>query len=181
EATLLKFSNAVCTSLNDSVVKILECRIRAVNRHKNIFNFNAHWKHPVDNLGLHLQLMKRANGYKPWLYNLKIDVCQFLRKANNPFVSLVFSQFKEFSSFQHIKCPIYVSCNDHMFFLSLFSITEVFLFQGYQTVKGLYLDSRTFKLPMPTGEYLLASSWFFNEKPLGDVNISFHYVEDLMA
>lgn len=37
----MKFTNAVCQGYNESMITIQKCRIRTVNRYKNIFNYNS--------------------------------------------------------------------------------------------------------------------------------------------
>jgi len=54
------------------------------------------------------RLLKKENGYKPWLYNVNIDVCQFLKKAYNPIAILLFKIFRGFTNFNHT-CPYVVS------------------------------------------------------------------------
>ncbi|KRF99298.1 uncharacterized protein Dwil_GK27606 [Drosophila willistoni] len=44
--------------------------------------------HPVNKLSVHGQLFKKANGYKPWLINVTFDACRYLRRPNNPAVSM---------------------------------------------------------------------------------------------
>ncbi|KAH8416126.1 hypothetical protein KR222_008626, partial [Zaprionus bogoriensis] len=56
------------------------------------------------------ELFKKANGYKPWLYKVDIDVCRFIRRPYNPIAILVFNLFKEFSNFNHT-CPYVASIN----------------------------------------------------------------------
>ncbi|KAH8385333.1 hypothetical protein KR093_010533, partial [Drosophila rubida] len=53
-------------------------------------------------------MVKRANGYKPWLYNLTIDACEFQRRRNNPIIKLIFNIFKDYSNLNH-SCPYKVS------------------------------------------------------------------------
>ncbi|KRF77731.1 uncharacterized protein Dvir_GJ26466 [Drosophila virilis] len=55
-----------------------------------------------------VQLLKKENGYKPWLYNVKIDVCRFMEKPYNPIAILMYKMFKEFSNVNHT-CPFIVS------------------------------------------------------------------------
>lgn len=106
---VIKFSNAVCKSLNESWLIIHTCRIRAINRYTNIFNYNATVLYPVNELKGRFQVFKRENGYKPWLYDFFIDFCQYLRKPNNPAIIYMFNQIKNFTNFFDQKCPISVS------------------------------------------------------------------------
>jgi len=85
-----------------------QCRIYAVNRNKNTFNLNGTILHPAYNIDLHMQVFKKANGYKPWLFNITIDVCRFFKKHNNPVFLIVVNLVKEFTNFNHT-CPYVVS------------------------------------------------------------------------
>ncbi|XP_034480071.1 uncharacterized protein LOC117785914 [Drosophila innubila] len=156
EAVVFKFTNAVCQSYNESWVHFNQCRLRAVNRNRNILNINGTILHPVNDVYLHLQILKRANGYKPWLFNVSLDACRFVKKAYNPFAKLIFSLFKEFSNFNH-SCP----------------------YVGTQLVQGFYLRSEILQLVFPSGDYLLAMTWYFDKKPQFITNVYFVFTEDL--
>lgn len=103
-AVIFKMTNAVCESYNKSWVDFGYCRLRAVSRHKVYLNVNATLLHPVNDVLVRGQLMKKANGYKPWLYSATFDGCQFIRRRNNPLIRLVWELFKEFSTINHT-CP----------------------------------------------------------------------------
>lgn len=125
----MKFTNAYCKSYNESLVKINECRIRAVNRYKNTFNYNASVLHPIYAVKGHGYLFKRANGYKPFLYDIpNIDACQYLKKPNNPIVMLVVKQFRNFTNLLDQKCPVTVSFQ--MFFIKIVHIKMGFYCRG---------------------------------------------------
>ncbi|XP_030560396.1 uncharacterized protein LOC115762361 [Drosophila novamexicana] len=108
EAVEFKFTNAVCESYNKSWFVLHKCRLRAVNRDKTTLHLNGTVLHPAYDIFVKAQILKKANGYKPWLYNMNIDVCRFLKKPYNPVAILIFKMFKEFSNFNHT-CPYMVS------------------------------------------------------------------------
>lgn len=54
-----------------------------------------------------MQIFKKANGYKPWLYKINIDVCKFLQKAYNPVAILVYRFLKDFLMYNS-SCPVVV-------------------------------------------------------------------------
>lgn len=97
-------TNAVCESYNKSWVDFGYCRLRAVSRTKVFLNINATILHPVNDVFVKGQLMKKANGYKPWLYSATFDGCQFIRRRNNPLIRLIWELFKEYSTINHT-CP----------------------------------------------------------------------------
>lgn len=116
DAVTFKFTNAVCESYNKSWFVIHQCRLRAVNRNKNTFNFNGTIVHPAHKINIHMQILKKANGYKPWLFNETIDACRFLKTSYSPFAKLVFNLFKDFSNINHT-CPYYVSNASFIFII----------------------------------------------------------------
>ncbi|KAH8302017.1 hypothetical protein KR044_001885, partial [Drosophila immigrans] len=155
EAVVFKFTNAVCESYNKSWAIINNCRLRAISRNKTIFNMNITLLHPGNSILIDGQVFKRANGYKPWIVKFNVDACKFHRKPYNPAAILIYSLFKEFSNLNHT-CPY-----------------------GDQILKGFYLRHEILRLPFPTGDYLLAMNWLFDNKKLVFTNISFAFIEDL--
>ncbi|KAL7727643.1 hypothetical protein ACLKA6_013246 [Drosophila palustris] len=155
-AVVFKLTNAVCESLNKTWLDFDLCRLRAVNRHKVNLNLIATLHYPVNDVFIKGQLMKKANGYKPWLYSVFFDGCQFIRRRNNPLIRLVWELFKEYSTLNHT-CP----------------------YVGQQMVKDFYLRHEKLPTPLPTGEYLVLLTWIFNKKPQATTNFYFTFVEDL--
>ncbi|KAH8310463.1 hypothetical protein KR044_001535, partial [Drosophila immigrans] len=151
------FTNAFCKSSNQSRYMINICRLRAIKRNKYIFNFDATIIDEIRDVKVNLQVVKKANGYKPWLYNFTFDACEFQRRRNNPMLKMVFNIFKDFSNLNH-SCP----------------------YRGSIEVTGLYLKPQSIPVPMPTGEYGLLTTWVFNQNKFTSyVNLYFEYVEDL--
>ncbi|XP_017111717.1 uncharacterized protein LOC108135485 [Drosophila elegans] len=113
--------------------------------------------HPVDNIQLHAKILKKANGFKPWILESTVDACRFMRKRYDPFTIIVYNIFKEFTNINHT-CP----------------------YVGPQIVKDFYLKSELLILPFPSGEYMLTMQWHFHSKRQFDTNVSFIYMEDLL-
>ncbi|XP_068147446.1 uncharacterized protein [Drosophila tropicalis] len=142
EAVVFKLTNAVCESSNESWVEFHNCRLKAVSRNKVLLNVNATVYKPSNSIDLRVEILKKANGYKPWLFNTTIDACRFQRQSYNPFIMLAFKQVKDFSNLNHT-CP----------------------YVGSQIVKDLYLRPELLNnLPLPTGEYLIRLTWAFYGK-----------------
>ncbi|KAH8248705.1 hypothetical protein KR032_002376, partial [Drosophila birchii] len=156
KAVYFRFTNYVCKSYNESWFRFNNCRLKAISREKVVLNLNATVLHSVNNVHVKLKMYKRANGFKPWLIDLNIDICRYLRKAYNPFVKLVYSFVKEFSNLNHT-CP----------------------YIGAILVQGLYLKPELLILPFPTGEYLLTMRWSFDQRLQFDNNATFMFIEDL--
>ncbi|XP_034664391.1 uncharacterized protein LOC117898833, partial [Drosophila subobscura] len=157
DAVVFKFTNFACESYNKSWFVFHTCRLKAVSRNKVLLNMNGTVLHPATDITVQGKVYKRASGYKPWLFDVNFDACQYLRRRSVPIVSVVYGLFKEFTNINHT-CP----------------------FMGPQIVKDFYLRPELLRLPMPTGDYLLTVKWLFNRKPQFDTNVSFTFVEDLL-
>ncbi|XP_060650646.1 uncharacterized protein LOC132787556 [Drosophila nasuta] len=104
DAISIKFSNLECESKNQSWIIIHNCRLKAVNRNRVDVNFNSTILHPVNNIHVHGQVLKKENGYKPWLIDYNVDGCAFLRKNNHPVVKMIYDLFRSKSNINHT-CP----------------------------------------------------------------------------
>ncbi|XP_034480085.1 uncharacterized protein LOC117785920 [Drosophila innubila] len=156
EAIVFKFTNAVCESYNESWFVYHKCRLKAVSRNKTTLNLNGTVLHPAYDIGLHAQIFKKANGYKPWVVKAELDICRFVKRAYNPVAKIVFNLFKEFSNFNH-SCP----------------------YVGPQIVNGFYLRSNYLPHTIPTGDYLLSMTWLFDKRPQFSTKVYFIFTEDL--
>ncbi|XP_033232384.1 uncharacterized protein [Drosophila pseudoobscura] len=175
DAVVFKFTNFVCESYNQSWFVFHNYRLKAVSRNKVLLNMNGTILHPANNISVHSRIFKKANGYKPWLFDIYFDVCQYLRKRNQPFVNIVYGLFKDFSNINH-SCPYVVRL--YVYVEPLVHLK--FILQGPQIVKDFYLRPELLRLPFPTGDYLVAIQWYFDKKLQFDTNVSFTFVEDLM-
>ncbi|XP_044316406.1 uncharacterized protein LOC123037830 [Drosophila rhopaloa] len=155
-AVVFKFTNVICESYNTSWFVFHNCRLKAVNRSKVLLNINGTVLHPAYDIHVHGQVLKRANGYKPWLVDQKLDECQYMRHRSIPVVTIVYGLFKEFSNMNHT-CPYII-----------------------RIIKDFYLKTELLRLPLPTGDYMLTLRWFFDRKLQFDFNVSFTFVEDIL-
>ncbi|KAH8358832.1 hypothetical protein KR093_002778, partial [Drosophila rubida] len=155
EAVAIRFTNVFCKSSNKTRYVVNTCRLRAIKRNKYIFNYDATIIYELCDVKVNVQLVKRANGYKPWLYNLTIDACEFLRKRNNPIIKLIYNIFKDYSNLNH-SCP----------------------YNGPVLIDGLYLQPGAIRVPMPTGEYGVMTTWIFDSTMKTYANVYFEFIED---
>ncbi|KAH8302130.1 hypothetical protein KR044_003154, partial [Drosophila immigrans] len=156
EAVIFKFTNVVCESHNKSWAVVNYCRLRAINRNKTVFNLNVTLPNQLRNFSVDVQLFKRANGYKPWLLTMTVDVCRFTKKSYNPWAILIYRQFRDFSNINHT-CP----------------------YEGDLILKGFYLRHELLGLIFPTGDYLLTMTWISDNKKQLNTNVYFSFIEDL--
>ncbi|XP_017015674.1 uncharacterized protein [Drosophila takahashii] len=158
DSVIFRMTNVECISHNKSWVRVNMCRLKAISRYKVVFNFNATLFYPTPDIRVTYRVFKRENGYKPWMINVEIDSCRFLRKPYNVFGVMIYNFFRNFTNANHT-CPL----------------------SGDLIVKNMYLTTEPFKgLPWPTGEYLFAMNWKFFRKPQFDTNVSFQFIEDLL-
>ncbi|KAH8266022.1 hypothetical protein KR038_000617, partial [Drosophila bunnanda] len=155
---VFKFTNFACKSYNESWFVFHNYRLKAVGRDKVLLNVNGTVLHPAYNISVHMQLFKRASGFKPWLMKAYIDGCRFIKTRYNPFGVIVYNLFKEYSNINHT-CP----------------------YMGLQVVKDFVLRTELLTLPIPTGEYKLAIGWYFDQRLQFDTNVTFTYREDLLS
>ncbi|KAH8391274.1 hypothetical protein KR215_010084, partial [Drosophila sulfurigaster] len=155
-ALIFKFKNVQCKSFNESLMVMPICQIRAVARDKNVLNFWAIWRYSVNEVSTEVQIFKRANGFKPWLFKYTINFCEYLQKKNHQLFSIIFNLFKEYTNLATKTCPLV----------------------GNITVLGFDLNFDRLKLPLPTGVYLLATSWILDKKLTSNLNVTFEFVED---
>ncbi|EDW16837.2 uncharacterized protein Dmoj_GI22010 [Drosophila mojavensis] len=138
-AALLKFTNVRCRAHNESWVKVNVCRLKAISRNKTVFNFNATMLYPAYQISLNAQLLKKANGYKPWLYNISADICRFIKKPYHPVVILFVKAIRNYTNLNHT-CP----------------------YVGDLIASGLHVPYERLRIPFPTGEYLVKLDWFYH-------------------
>ncbi|XP_037943354.1 uncharacterized protein LOC119676193 [Teleopsis dalmanni] len=133
---VFKLTNAICESHNKSWAVINKCRLKALRRDTTALYINVTLVEPVKNTILNMAILKKANGYKPFLYNITLDTCEYLAKRNNPLMNLIFKFVQKYLEIGNW-CP----------------------YEGFVIVKGLYLKTEYLQsLPLPDGEYILAGN-----------------------
>ncbi|KPU73079.1 uncharacterized protein Dana_GF27373 [Drosophila ananassae] len=107
DAVVFKMTNVVCKSYNQSWVVFELCRLKAVGRDKVVLNVIQNVLHPTNSIQVHLDVLKKANGFKPWVISTKLDACRFMRKKNNPIATMILRFLADFSNINHT-CPYVV-------------------------------------------------------------------------
>ncbi|KMY96115.1 uncharacterized protein Dsimw501_GD25014, isoform B [Drosophila simulans] len=104
---------------------------------------------------MRMQLLKKASGYKPFLYNIRqSDVCEYLEKRNHPFINIILSSFGNRTNVN--KCPI---------------PPEIVLEHFRFPVKVLDM------MPLPSGDYGLFTTFSFHRAELAQVKVYFTLTE----
>ncbi|XP_065361943.1 uncharacterized protein LOC135955521 [Calliphora vicina] len=131
----IKFTNIKCDEFDSKFATFKECRLRVPKR--DTVSLNLHVKLfelPVNNVTINLALLKKANGYKPFLYNTTTDFCHFMKnQKRHLFLKFFFDLLLKSSNINHT-CP----------------------FNHDVIVRNLVLEEYMFKImPLPSGEYML--------------------------
>nr|XP_044250034.1 LOW QUALITY PROTEIN: uncharacterized protein LOC108064350 [Drosophila takahashii] len=135
-----EFTNVVCTSLHKKFDDFEYCFLKSVNRTYKYLSLKVNlFKIPITKFkGI---LYKRFSGYRPFMFNVTVDACRFLKDTNsNPIVNYFLNFFRPFSNINHT-CPF-----DHDLIVEKVPID----FVNHQVTKVL---------PFPEGDYLLETHW----------------------
>ncbi|XP_033251349.1 uncharacterized protein LOC117190377 [Drosophila miranda] len=153
---IAKFTNVQCFAVDEKFANFSRCRLYAVKRDVVEMSLIAkvlNWpKRPVS---MRIQLLKRASGYKPFLYNIcQSDLCEYLEKRNHPFVNIIFNSFTNRTNVN--RCPL---------------PAEIMLEHFRFPVKALEL------LPLPSGDYALFITFSFDSQERALVKVYFTLTE----
>ncbi|KAH8307580.1 hypothetical protein KR044_003806, partial [Drosophila immigrans] len=152
-----EFTNLECTSIDEHFGKFDSCYLKSVNRtYKYAAGKYILLQIPVNNAIVKIALMKRLNGYKPFLYNFSFDYCNYMRNTNpgNKVTTFFLSLVLPYSNVNHT-CPYsedLILDKLPISFLN-YKLTEI--------------------LPFPEGEYRVSSSLRVNGLKRAHVNIYF--------
>ncbi|XP_070074004.1 uncharacterized protein [Drosophila takahashii] len=137
-----EFTNVVCTSLDKKFDDFEYCFLKSVNRTYKYLSLKVNlFKIPITKVKVKGILYKRFSGYRPFMFNVTVDACRFLKDTNsNPIVNYFLNFFRPFSNINHT-CPF-----DHDLIVEKVPID----FVNHQVTKVL---------PFPEGDYLLETHW----------------------
>ncbi|EDW47106.1 uncharacterized protein LOC6608356 [Drosophila sechellia] len=152
-----KFKSLHCTNYDRSYGEILLCKIKAINRYRNSISIQFRQLRTVNNVHMRLEFFKRANGWRPFLYNISFNLCDFLSKRNNVIVSLGYEYLKPYIPITNYTCPFkknhLIKCTDLEFDIEKFRV----------------------RFPIETGEYALQLSFIVQRKVTLTLNGSAEY------
>ncbi|XP_020810577.1 uncharacterized protein LOC110185901 [Drosophila serrata] len=150
----VQLTNLNCTSLDPKFSNFEYCHFKAVNRSFKYISIKVKlYKTPITNVQVNFALLKRFGGYKPFLYNVNVDACKFLRNpSSNPVVVYLYSFFKSHSNMNHT-CPY-----NHDLIVDKLTVD--------------FLNTQvTEVITFPLGEFLFQSQWFAYNILRATVNI----------
>ncbi|XP_049302717.1 uncharacterized protein LOC125775826 [Bactrocera dorsalis] len=152
-----QITNIKCIVLDKRCVDFTECRLRVVKRDVNEISVYAKiLQLPVVNASTQLKFMKKSNGYRPYIGEVKNDACKFLETQKNPLVKYLYSFIRPYTNINHT-CPI-----NHDIVLRNFRIDEKLLNRA-----GI----------LPTGEYAFFVTWTLNSMKCGRTEMFFKHKE----
>ncbi|XP_011186733.1 uncharacterized protein LOC105214790 [Zeugodacus cucurbitae] len=134
----IKFTNVKCVTYDKPFADFRQCNLKALSRNTVAFSLHVQlFQVPVNNVSVNLDVYKKANGYRPFMYNITTDFCSFLKnKKRLPFAKLLMDTIEIYSNINHT-CP----------------------FNHDIIVKDLVLKTEQMQLlPVPMGDYLLRLS-----------------------
>ncbi|XP_016996820.2 uncharacterized protein [Drosophila takahashii] len=136
---LFKFTNIKCTCYEKSYCELRRCELKLLGR--GIVALFLHIQNnqlPINTSVFTLTLFRRLNGYKPFLYNVTVDNCSFMKhKKRYPYFNLVHDAMRNFTNLNHT-CPY-----SHDIIVNRMVLN----------------DNMMAKLPLPTGFYKLKFNW----------------------
>ncbi|XP_043645008.1 uncharacterized protein LOC122614508 [Drosophila teissieri] len=140
EAPYIKATNVVCESKNKSWAVFHYCRLKAYSRNKTSVNINATLLHPANNIMVKMvRMVKKLSGYKPFLFDVTVDACLFMRKKHNPVIKMFYNFIKDLSTLNHT-CP----------------------YEGLQVLSDYH--TAKFPVPLPPGDYGVLMDFIFDGK-----------------
>ncbi|XP_050324508.1 uncharacterized protein LOC126755832 [Bactrocera neohumeralis] len=149
-----KFTNVQCSSFDEKFATFEMCRLRAVKRDVNELSVALKFvqsNETMRNATIRLQLMKKASGYKPFLYDVTVNLCEYLEKRNHPFLNIIFNAFGNHSTSLQ-RCPL----------------RNELAIEHLQFPTGMLQG-----LPLPLGEYAIFASLTTESKKRVEVKLYF--------
>ncbi|KAH8296350.1 hypothetical protein KR054_004922 [Drosophila jambulina] len=132
--SLLKVTNIKCKCYDKSFCNFDQCELKLLGRGKvGIFIYVKVHQLPITNVLLNLSLHRKFSGYRPFLYNVTVNFCDFFQhKTRFPWFKIVYESISTFSNLNHT-CPY-----NHDLIVS----------------KMVLNDGMLEKTPFPTGSYM---------------------------
>ncbi|XP_037821814.1 uncharacterized protein LOC119610592 [Lucilia sericata] len=155
----VRFTNIKCEELRPKFATISKCQLKMVQRGVAALDIYVKLLQiPVTNITVTSSLYKKANGFRPFLYNTTTNFCEFLKnKRKYPFFNIVMDMFYKASNVNH-SCPY-----NHDIIL-----------------RNVILKDSMFKhLPLPGGEYMINLTVYAYNDPKAVVKAYFQQLESI--
>ncbi|XP_046810101.1 uncharacterized protein LOC111679419 [Lucilia cuprina] len=101
-----KFTNLHCEDHDLKFSRFEKYKLKVLRRGLVVMNINVNlYQTPVTNISINVGLYKRANGYRPFLWNISQDACLFFARQNRfPVLKFMLGLITEHSNINHT-CP----------------------------------------------------------------------------
>ncbi|KAH8254401.1 hypothetical protein KR032_009872, partial [Drosophila birchii] len=148
-----EFTNINCSSLDSEFMGIDKCYLKSVNRSYKYLSLRTKiYKFPIKDITGRIEVLKRLNGYKPFLYNFTFDACKFFKGQKTPILQFFYDLFAPYSNFVH-PCPY-----NHDIYVEKLPIS--------------YMNNRlTNVLPVPEGQYCVHTIYLIRGIPRFDLKV----------
>ncbi|KAH8298372.1 hypothetical protein KR018_011231 [Drosophila ironensis] len=149
-----RHTNIKCVIDDVSYAEFKTCRLKVLGR--GLIGASVYiklLKLPVETLSINLSSYKKLNGYHPFLFNVTVDVCHFLKHPNRFNVFYYF--FNALEPFMNLNssCPVKVSILNNDFEL-----------------KNFVLSDKMFSVvPVPVGSYMFLIKLITENVPRGTI------------
>ncbi|KAH8367561.1 hypothetical protein KR200_002615, partial [Drosophila serrata] len=151
-----KFKSLYCTIYDHDYGKFTMCKLKAINRYRNSVSVYFRQKQPAEKVMVRMEVLKRANGWRPFLYNVSVDLCDFLQRHSNMYLAIGFAYLKPYLKLNN-SCPI--KANDSV------------RCENFE----LDIDQFRVRFPFETGEYGLRLSFYYRKILRVAINGSLEY------
>ncbi|XP_061396021.1 uncharacterized protein LOC133331657 [Musca vetustissima] len=155
----IRFTNIKCQTFHPEFATFEECHLKVIRR--GVIGLNVYvklWQLPVNNISINLAFLKKANGYRPFLYNVTTNFCGFwANRKKYPIVDVFIGVVTKDSNINHT-CP----------------------YNHDIIVKNLVLDMNKLRyIPFPRGEYRIDLKVAAYNDWKADVKAYIEILEDL--
>ncbi|KAH8410910.1 hypothetical protein KR222_008234, partial [Zaprionus bogoriensis] len=150
-----EFTNLQCKSFDKTLVEFDTCQLRSVNRTYKYASVKIALNETLQDVSVRMVFLKRLNGFKPFLYDLTIDCCKFLKQQKQAKVANFFyGLFAPYSNVNH-SCP----------FMNDITIEKVPISHLDHQLSDI--------LPLPEGVYRIETTWLINSIVRVEILIDF--------
>ncbi|XP_070135472.1 uncharacterized protein [Drosophila bipectinata] len=104
--SLFKVTNIKCNCYDKSFCEFPQCELKVLGRGKiGIFVYAKIKQLPLNEVLLNLSLFRKLNGYRPFMYNVTVDFCSYMKNRKRyPWINIVHSIILNYSNINH-SCP----------------------------------------------------------------------------
>ncbi|XP_049314462.1 uncharacterized protein LOC125778891 [Bactrocera dorsalis] len=109
----IKYTNVKCVNYDKSFAESRQCELEVLSHNKVAFFLHIHFLQlPINNISGNLHVYRKANGYRPILFNYSTDFCKFMKyKKRVPFGKLIIEMLQ---LYHHLIIKNFVLKTEHL-------------------------------------------------------------------